>query len=85
MCDSLPLLEDIEITDSHILFVAHRVQGGAVPGGCDPSHWRDVLLRFGEYNSRLHDSVGTLAHRLLNGIVTGSTSGPWLKLANWSG
>ena len=52
-----------------------------MPGGCDPGHWRDVLLCFGEHNSRLHDSVGTFAHRLLNGIVT------WVDIralvANW--
>ena len=25
-CDALPLFEDVEITGSHILFVAHRIQ-----------------------------------------------------------
>ena len=35
---ALPLLEDVEITGSHIVFVVHRVQGGAWPGGCDAGH-----------------------------------------------
>ena len=39
MCDTLPLLEDVEITDSHILLVVHCVQGGAGPGHCDAGHW----------------------------------------------
>ena len=73
-CDVLPLLEDVEITGSHILFVAHRVQGGAGPGGCDAGHWRDVLLRFGGHSSRLRDAVATLARRLLNNIV------PWVDI-----
>ena len=70
-CDVLPLFEDVEITGSHLLFVAHRIQGGAEPGGCDAGHWRDVLLRFGAYSSRLRDAVAALARRLLNSIV------PW--------
>ena len=70
-CDVLPLFEVVEITGSHLLFVAHRIQGGAGPGGCDAGHWRDVLLRFGAYSSRLRDAVAALAHRLLNSIV------PW--------
>ena len=39
-CDDLPLFEDVEITGSHLLFVAHRIQGGAGPGDCDAGHWR---------------------------------------------
>ena len=37
-CDDLPLFEDVEITGSHLLFVVHRIQGGAGPGGCDAGH-----------------------------------------------
>ena len=70
-CDVLPLFENVEITGSHLLFVAHRIQGGAGPGGCDAGHWRDVLLRFGAYSSRLRDVVAALARRLLNSII------PW--------
>ena len=65
------MFEDVEITGSHLLFVAHCIQGGAGPGGCDASHWRDMLLRFGTYSSRLRDAVAALARRLLNSIV------PW--------
>ena len=70
-CDDLPLFEDVEITGSHLLSVAHRIQGGAGPGGCDAGHWRDVLLRFDTHSSRLRDAVAALACRLLNSIV------PW--------
>ena len=70
-CDVLPLFEDVEITGSHLLYVAHHIQGDAGPGGCDAGHWRDVLLRFGAYSSRFHDTVAALVHRLLNSIV------PW--------
>ena len=70
-CDVLPLFEDVKITGSHLLFVAHHIQGDAGPGGCDAGHWRDVLLRFGAYSSRLRDAVAALARRLLNSIV------PW--------
>ena len=38
MCDTLLLLEGVEITGSHILFVAHHVQGGTGPRGCDAGH-----------------------------------------------
>ena len=70
-CDALPLFEDVEITGSHILFVGHRIQGGAGPGGCDAGHWRDVLLRYGAHSSRLRDAVAALTRRLLNSIT------PW--------
>jgi len=70
-CDSLPEFEDVEATGSHVLLVAHRIQGGAGPGGCDAGHWKDVLLRYGGHSSRLRDAVATLARRLLNNII------PW--------
>ena len=31
---------------SHFLPIAHQLLGGAGPGGCDASHWGDVLLRY---------------------------------------
>jgi len=68
---TLPLFEDVEITGSHLLFVAHHIQGGAGPGGCDAGHWKDVLLHFGAHSSRLCNVVVALTHRLLNSIV------PW--------
>ena len=36
--DQLPLFEEVEITGTHILYSAHRIQGGAGPGGCDACH-----------------------------------------------
>ena len=70
-CDTLPQFEDVEVTGSHVLVVAHRIQGGAGPGGCDVGHWKDVLLRYGAHSSCLRDAVATLARRLLNTIT------PW--------
>ena len=69
--NDLPFLEDSEITGSHILSVAHQLQGGAGPGGCDASHWRDVLLHYGTSSAHLRDSVPALCRRLCNSIV------PW--------
>ena len=68
--DKLPFFEDSEITGTHILSIAHQLQSGAGPGGCDASHWRDVLLRHGTSSARLHDSVAGLCC-LCNSIV------PW--------
>jgi len=69
--DTLPCLEDSEITSAHIQSVAHQFQGGTGPGGCDSSHWRDILLRYGASSARLRDSVATLCCRICNSIV------PW--------
>ena len=32
------MFEDVEITGSHIICIAHLIQGGAGPGGCDAIH-----------------------------------------------
>ena len=69
--DNLPYLEDVEITGAHIQSVACHLQGGAGPGGCDVSHWRDVLLRFGSSSARLRDTVAAVCRRLCNTIT------PW--------
>ena len=36
--DNLPFFDNSEITGSHILSIAHELQGGAGLGGCDASH-----------------------------------------------
>ena len=64
-------MEDSEITGSHILTIAYQLQGGAGPGGCNGSHWRDVLLRYGTSSTRLRYSFAGLSHHLCNSIV------PW--------
>lgn len=46
MDSDLPPFEDIDVTGSHVETIAHRIQGSGGPGGCDSSHWRDVLIRF---------------------------------------
>ena len=70
-CDPLPQLEDVQITGSHILCSARRIQGGAGLGGCISCHWRDVLLRYGAHSARLRDAVAALSRRLANTIF------PW--------
>ena len=65
----LPLLEDIDAAGTHVAFVARRIQGSAGPGGCDSSHWHNVLLRFGSHSRRLCDAVATLIRYLSNSIV----------------
>ena len=66
---NLLLSEDSEITRSHILSIAHQLQGGAGPGGCDASHWIDIWLRYGSSSTHLHDSVAGLCRHLCNSIV----------------
>jgi len=53
------------------LLIVYQLQGGTGPGGCDASHWQDVLLRYGTSSAHLHDSVEGLCHHLYNSIV------PW--------
>ena len=62
--DNLPLFEHSEITGYDIISIVHQLQGGADPGGCDASRWRDILLRYGSSSTRLHDSVAGLCHCL---------------------
>jgi hypothetical protein len=67
--NQLPLLEDIEVTGAHIGAVARKIQGSAGPGGCDSSHWQDILCRFGSRSRRLCDAVSNLARHLANSLV----------------
>ena len=67
----LPYLEDVEVTGSHVQSMAHQLQGGAGPGGCDASHWRDILLRYGASSASLCDTIAALCRRLCNTIT------PW--------
>jgi len=75
--DTLPCLEDSEITSFHIQSVAHQLQGEAGPDGCDSSHWRDTLLRYGASSVRLRDSVATLCRRICNQLYPGMISEHW--------
>uniref|UniRef100_A0A1X7SXQ2 Reverse transcriptase domain-containing protein n=1 Tax=Amphimedon queenslandica TaxID=400682 RepID=A0A1X7SXQ2_AMPQE len=65
----LPPFEDIDITGSHVATAAHRIQGSGGPGGCESSHWKDVLLRYGPHSSRCRDAVASLVSLLSNSIV----------------
>ena len=62
--DNLPYLEDVEITGARIQCVTCHLQGSAGPGGCDASHWRDILLRFSSSSARLCDTVAAVCRQL---------------------
>ena len=51
--------------------MAHRIRGGAVPGGTDAQAWQDWLIRFGAHSDRLRDSVARLSRSIAN------TKIPW--------
>ena len=54
--------------------VVCRIQGGAIPGGCDAAHLHNVLLRYNVHSEHLRDSVAAVAHILYNAIM------PWLPV-----
>jgi len=66
---TLPSLEEVEVTSARVQSVAHHLQGGASPGGCDASHWRDILLCYGASSARLHDTVASFCHWLCNSVI----------------
>ena len=53
------------------MHVAHLMQGGVGPGGCDAVHWQDSLLRYGAHSERLLESIASLYCRWANSIF------PW--------
>ena len=50
--------------------MAHQLQGGDEPDGCNVLHWREILLRYGTSSTRLCDTVAGLCHCLCNSIVS---------------
>ena len=65
----LPLFEDLDVTGTHISLIARRLQGSAGPGGCDSSHWQNILLRYGSHSRLLCDSIASLTQSLSNSLV----------------
>jgi len=68
---TLPSLEEVEVTSAYVQSVAHHLQGRAGPGGCDASHWHDILLHCGISSACLCDTVASLCCWLCNSVV------PW--------
>ena len=62
-------MKDLDITGSHVHYVVRHIQGNAGPGGCDSSHWQDILLRCGISSSHLRDSIANLTRCLANAII----------------
>ena len=60
--DNLPYIEEVKVTGMHIYNVAHAVQGGDGPGGCDASHWQDAFLHDRSHIQGLRDAVANLTH-----------------------
>ena len=69
----LPLFEDLDVTGTHIALIACRIQESAGPGGCDSSHWQNILLRYSPHSRRLCDSVVSLTRSLANTITDWSS------------
>ena len=38
------------------------IQGCAGPGGCDASHWQDILLHYRAHSERFHEVVAHFTH-----------------------
>ena len=69
--DHFPLFQDSEITGSHTLSIAHQLQRGTGPGGCDALHQSDVLIRYGSSSTcLLQDYVVISEIPLFPGIVS---------------
>ena len=68
-CDSLPPIQDVDITADYVERVAHHIQGAAGLGGSTAMQWHSYLLQFGTYSAHLRDAVAGLACRLANTVV----------------
>ena len=58
--DDLPYFEDVKVTESHVQSMAHQLQGGAGPSGCNASHWWDIQLHYGASSASPGDTVALL-------------------------
>ena len=52
--------------------VVCRIQGGAIPVGCDAAHLHNVLLYYNAHGEHLRDSVADVAHITYNAIMPGN-------------
>ena len=70
-CESLPPLEHVDITASHIEKVARRLFGSAGPSGTGSEHLRSFLLRYGSASARLREAIAASTRHHANEVV------PW--------
>ncbi|CAA9994685.1 unnamed protein product, partial [Nesidiocoris tenuis] len=67
--ENLPVLVDVNISETHISKAAHRLKGSAGPSGTDGDQWRNMLLRYGNHSLRLREAVASLTRFLANSVV----------------
>ena len=66
-CEHLPLLNDVEVTGSHVEKVARMIQGGA--GGSSATQWQDFLSCYGGHSERLGDTMAELVRFMANSVL----------------
>ena len=70
-CESLPHLEYVDITASHIEKLARHLFVSAGPIGTGSEQWRSFLLRYGTASAWLREVVAASTRRHANEVV------PW--------
>ena len=73
-CDTLPPIEHVDITSSHIESIARSLRGSAGPSGTDAEQWRSFLLRFGRATERLREVIAASTRLHANEVV------PWTNV-----
>ena len=69
LCEDLTTFNDVVITESHILKIAHKISGSAGPSGADSTHWQSFLLKYGNHSKELREAIAILIERQANNIV----------------
>ena len=62
LCEDLPTFNDVIITESHILKIAHKKSGSAGPSGADSTHWQSFLLKYcnHDHSKELREAIAIL-------------------------
>ena len=68
-CDSLPFLEEVDVSASVIERVARKLHGSAGPSGSDSHRWQNWLLRYGAHSASLREAIASLTRAFANSIL----------------